>query len=396
MPIAPGQFGDRYEVLDQIGAGAFSTVFRARDLAFGRRIVALKMLTIPASSEQSRRRFDRECRAAGRVSMHPNIVAVYDRGFATDGAPYIVLEHCGGGSLADRGAGSGPWRVDDVLGIGVQIAAALQFAHAQGVWHRDVKPENILVKRHGAPALTDFGIAQLTTEITYSSGTFQSFAAVHAAPELLWGSPSPQCDVYSLASTLYQLLAGHAAFVSGDDEPVSKMLERIVESPIPPLGRLDVDDALLAVVMTGMAKDPAQRYANAAALGAALTDVEAARGAEPVRELPAEPRSHSAGSPPAPPTVTTTPRSAARPDSSSDTFVPEPPPRPEPQPLRAPSPQRTQPAKARFGWLAVAIAILIGVVVGLVVALGIRAASGAPALGHTAAPALSHDGPRRR
>jgi serine/threonine-protein kinase PknK len=395
MPIAPGQFGDRYEVLDQIGAGAFSTVFRARDLAFGRRIVVLKVLTIPAASEQSRRRFDRECRAAGRVSMHPNIVAVYDRGFATDGAPYIVLEHCGGGSLAERAVGSGPWRVDDVLGVGVQIAAALQFAHAQGVWHRDVKPENILVKRHGAPALTDFGIAQLTSEITYSSGTFQSFAAVHAAPELLWGSPSPQCDVYSLASTLYQLLAGHAAFVSGDDEPVSKMLERIVESPIPPLVRPDVDDALVAVVMAGMAKDPAQRYASAAALGAALSEVETARGAEPVRELSNDPPNRAAPAP-VPPNVIATPQAAGPMPPSSETLVPEPLRRPAPQPVRVTSPSRTPQANARLGWPAVVIAILIGVVVGLVVALGIRAANGEPARGHVTPPAMSHDRRRQR
>ena len=133
-----GVLVEGYEDLHQIGRGGFATVYRARQRAFDR-VVALKVLDLPDPDQTARDRFDRECRAIGALSWHPNIVVVHDSGVTADGRLYLAMEYLEAGSLADRvrAAGALPWA--DVVRAGIEVSGALDTAHAAGTLHRDLK-----------------------------------------------------------------------------------------------------------------------------------------------------------------------------------------------------------------------------------------------------------------
>jgi serine/threonine protein kinase len=126
-----------YEIIETLGQGGFGTVYRARQLSVGRE-VAVKIDSRVLGSDRDRRRFMREVTAAGRLSGHPHVVAVYDAGVLDDGRPYMVLELCPNGSLGDRLGAKGPFPAAEVREIGVHIADALAAAHSAGILHRDV------------------------------------------------------------------------------------------------------------------------------------------------------------------------------------------------------------------------------------------------------------------
>src|SRR5205807_408771 len=142
---------------------------------------------------------------------------------------------------------------------GVKIAGALAATHEAGVLHRDVKPQNILVSKYGEPALADFGIARLTgsSEATHTT----AFTPHHAAPEVVNGEqPGVTADVYSLASSMYQLLAGGPAFKAGSASGIGALMMRILNDPPPPISRPDVPPQVYDVIAKAMAKTPAQRF----------------------------------------------------------------------------------------------------------------------------------------
>ncbi len=264
----------------KVGQGGFGVVYRARQEAFGR-TVAVKVLSVPALDEESLRRFERECRAMGSVSGHPHIVAVYGSGHTRSGQPYLVMEHLLGGSLAQLIADDGalPW--EEVADAGVKLAGALASAHAAGVLHRDVKPDNVLVSAYAEPQLSDFGVARIQGGTETRTGVITGSLA-HAAPEVLSGRPATEAsDVYSLASTLYTLLAGTAPFVRADDETFHPLLTRIMSEDPPDLRPLGVPDELCDVLDEALVKDPDARIPSARALGEALQEVQAAHGRQP-------------------------------------------------------------------------------------------------------------------
>ena len=159
---------DRYELVEQVGAGGMATVWKARDVVLGR-MVAIKRLSPHLRSDRSAiTAFAKEARAAARLS-HSGIVTVYDTGSDDDG-PYIVLELIEGKSLADRLSESGALPPAEVAAIVQQAAEALDHAHANGVIHRDVKPSNLILDDEGHVQLTDFGIARVADEATTSDG----------------------------------------------------------------------------------------------------------------------------------------------------------------------------------------------------------------------------------
>ncbi len=257
----------------QVGRGGFGVVYRARQEALGR-TVAVKILSVAVLDEDSRRRFDHECRALGTLSGHPNIVALYTSGVSAAGHPYLVMDYLPGGSLADRIKREKPLSWTEVAGMGVKLAGALAAAHAAGVLHRDLKPENVLISAYGEPQLVDFGVARMQGDAATRTGLVTGTLA-HAAPEVLAGkSASEASDVYSLASTLYALVAGHAAFARPGDETIHPLLTRILSEEPPDLRSRGVPGPFWEALNAALAKDPAARTLTASAFGRALGDAQ--------------------------------------------------------------------------------------------------------------------------
>jgi serine/threonine protein kinase len=262
---------DGYSGLVQIGAGGFSNVYRARQDRFGR-IVAVKVLHAELADEDSQRRFERECRVAGAVSRHPNVVTVLDAGETADGRPFIVMEFMAGGPLSARLATSGPFPVAELLDVGVKIAGALGAVHDAGMLHRDLKPQNILVSDFGEPALADFGISAVVHGPDATAGT-ASLTPLHTPPEVLEGHPtSVASDVYSLGSALFTLLSGRAPFQGQDGDGLAVVIRRVLTDPPPSIGRADVDAPTEAILAKALAKEPGDRHGSALALAQALQE----------------------------------------------------------------------------------------------------------------------------
>ncbi|GII82501.1 hypothetical protein Ssi03_04910 [Sphaerisporangium siamense] len=267
-PEVPG-----YEVLGILGQGGFGVVYRARQLAV-RREVALKIDNRVLASERDRRRFIREVSSAGALSGHPHVADVYDAGVLGDGRPYMVLELCPGGSLADRLRARGPLSPAEVRDIGVRIADALAAAHAAGVLHRDVKPANILVNGYGMVALSDFGLAATGHADGDMSVTRESLTPAFGPPEAFeLAEPSPAGDVYSLSATLYALLNGRPPRFPESGVVNVAMIMAMHRRPIPEIP--GVPPELTAVLRAGMASDVRERVPSAAALRDALAAVPA-------------------------------------------------------------------------------------------------------------------------
>ena len=267
--------------LVEIGRGGFGTVYRARQAAFDR-TVAVKVLEQTADL-RTLQRFDRERAALGRLSGHPHIVSVYDGGII-DGQAYLVMEFMSRGSLGDRLQQRGPLGVPDVLRFGVQTASALASAHAFGVVHRDVKPENVLLDGFDNAQLADFGIARLGDR-TATVTSAVTATIEHAAPELLDGQPpTPASDVYALGSTLHALLTGLAPFRRTGEDSMIAMIGRIAREEPPDLAVWGVPSSVAAPIRQMLAKDPAARPADAVAVGRALQHAQGQLGL-PVTDL---------------------------------------------------------------------------------------------------------------
>ncbi len=273
-----------YRILERAGEGGFSVVYRAKQERLDR-IVALKVLSVESVDGATMRRFERECQITGRLTGHPNVVTVLDTGMTGSGKPFIAMDYFERGSLRDRLSREGPLPLQDVLRTGVKIAGALAATHEAGVLHRDVKPQNILVSRYGEPALADFGVARLvgSSEATHTN----AFTPHHAAPEVVNGEqPGVTSDVYSLASSMYQLIAGEPAFKAGAGTAggLNALMSRILNDPPPPFQRPDVPRRVYDVIATAMVKSPAQRYPTAVAFATALQRLQAELGL-PMTEL---------------------------------------------------------------------------------------------------------------
>ncbi|GGK90001.1 hypothetical protein Sme01_50430 [Sphaerisporangium melleum] len=267
-PQVPG-----YEVLGILGQGGFGVVYRARQLAV-RREVALKVDNRVLVSERDQRRFMREVSSAGALSGHPHVADVYDAGVLADGRPYMVLELCPGGSLADRLRAEGPLAPAEVRDIGVRIGDALAAAHMAGVLHRDVKPANILINGYGMVALTDFGLAAAAHADGDMSATRESLTPAFGPPEAFeLAAPAPAGDVYSLAATLYALLNGRPPRFPENGVVNIAMIMALHRLPIPEIA--GVPRELTAVLRAGMATDPRARIPSAADLRDALAAIPA-------------------------------------------------------------------------------------------------------------------------
>jgi serine/threonine protein kinase len=259
-PDIPG-----HTVTGVLGSGGFATVYRTWQVAVGRE-TAVKVDSRVPHTERDQRRFFREVNAAGQLSGHPHVIDVYDAGTLRDGRPYLVMELCLDGSLNDAVRRDGPMSAEYVCRIGAGLADALAAAHAAGILHRDIKPANILINRYGVVGLSDFGLASIVAASGEQSVTRDALTPAYAPPESFQAAePTAAADIYSLAATLYALLAGRPPRFPADGRSPGVMgILALHGQPVDDIP--GVPPAMLAILRQCLAADPAQRLPSAAAL----------------------------------------------------------------------------------------------------------------------------------
>ncbi len=274
-PTEKMQQAGRYQILERIGRGGMATVFKAHDPTIGRD-VAIKFLHASlCEGEDYRARFLQEARAAGGLS-HPNIVIVHDVG-EIEGRPYMAMELLSGISLAEELETAKTIPVRDTVVMGIQLARALDYAHAKGIVHRDIKPANIM-RLAGSKTIkvTDFGIAHMDSASADSLrtragdvlGTPQYMSPEQTRGEKLDG----RSDLFSAGIVLYQMVVGHRPFRGDSLVAVATKIANEAATPIDK-ARTDVPNSLRRVIDRCLAKNPAQRFQTGGELADALVKV---------------------------------------------------------------------------------------------------------------------------
>ncbi len=254
-----GKTISHYTILEQIGQGGMSSVFSAVDLR-DQRVVAVKVLS-PYIAHEARfkARFDREIKLLVRL-QHPNIMPILDYGEA-EGLAFIIMPYIGTGTLGDRLL-KGP--LDPSVGSRIvqQLASALAAAHAAGVVHRDVKPSNVMVDPMGNALLSDFSFAHQTDASQNLTGSALIGTPAYMSPEQCRGEPiDARSDQYALTVVLYQIATGRLPFEA--DTPMATALKHVNEPlPRPRLVNPSIPEEVELVLVRGLAKDPALRYAS--------------------------------------------------------------------------------------------------------------------------------------
>jgi serine/threonine protein kinase len=275
VPIVTGTKLGQYEVQDFIGQGAMGLVYRAYHAQL-ERTGAVKILQAISPDPDSTARFRHEAQAIAQM-RHPNILNVYDFG-EYQGTPYMIVEYVSGGSLGNR-LSQGKPEPADTLKFLHGIAAGLDYAHAHGIIHRDVKPANVLLEMDDTPVIADFGLAKLMQGSSLKSMTgVTTGTPAYMAPEQVTGSNiGPPADRYSLATMAYEMLTGVIPF---DGEGLMEILYAQVHREPPPPSRRNskLNSSVDAVILRGLAKDPAARWPSCTAfvnaLAAAVTNME--------------------------------------------------------------------------------------------------------------------------
>lgn len=279
-----------FRVVRTLGTGGFSVVYEAIQEVVDAP-VALKVLTaFDVEDQRARDRFVRECKTMGQLRGTPGIAWINQATFTGDGRPVIVMEFYPNGTIADRIRREGPLPIDESIRIALRVAVALDAAHARGIYHRDLKPENLLIGSDGEVALADFGIA-VVDGIEANTQTLAAMSPPHSPPERIDPALGPEdpirSDVYSLASTLYTMLAGHTPFDDRGRFRGFQLMRRIVNDPLPPLDRADAPPGIMAILEKGMAKHSPDRHASA---GGFASDLRRLIGVpEPTPRAPEEP-----------------------------------------------------------------------------------------------------------
>jgi len=376
-----GLISDRYELGDRLGSGGMSTVYGAVDRVL-ERTVAVKILAEHLSDDDKFvARFRREALAVARL-IHPNIVQVYDTG-VDRGRHYIVMEYVEGRSVAQLLQRQGRLGSEIAVSVGIQACAGLEYAHRQGIIHRDVKPGNLMViggpagrPRRGGSAhepetdemtvkLTDFGIARLAEQTRLTQvGSVVGTAAYLAPEQARGGETTPAADVYALGVVIYQMLTARLPWEGSTLAELA--IRRESESPLPPTSYDgSVPDTLSTAVLRALEGDAGQRYASAKELSAALR--AGISGREPAEASEAPTRAIAAAG-----AATEATRAMADSPEIATPVAPQrayaPPParaRPAPAATRAPAKRSAGSRFTRFVGVLLLIAVLAAVIAGV-------------------------------
>jgi WD40 repeat protein len=276
VPQPPG-----YEILSELGRGGMGVVYKARQRSLGR-TVALKMVLVGGhAGPEELARFRTEAEAIARL-QHPNIVQIYEVN-EHEGLPFLSLEFCPGGSLEKELAGT-PLPPREAVALAERLARAVAAAHAKGVVHRDLKPANVLLAENGVPKITDFGLAKRLDAAGQTATGVAMGTPSYMAPEQAEGKKTvgPAADVYALGAMLYEFLTGRPPFRAATN--FDTLLQVVGDEPVP-VRQLQpkVPRDLETVCHKCLQKEPARRYAGAAALA---EDLHRFRAGEPIRARP--------------------------------------------------------------------------------------------------------------
>lgn len=284
----------RYEIIEELGRGAMGAVYKARDPQIGR-IVGIKIILTanltPEELREYKQRFNREAQAAGQMA-HPGIVTIHDIGEDETGQPYLVMEFVEGtpldklvappesGLSEEAGAGSEKsgaiLQLNDALGIAIQVAEALDYAHRRGVIHRDIKPANILITPEGKAKILDFGIAQLGGTQLTRAGQLVGTPAFMSPEQFTGGAVDARSDIFSLGTVLYWMLTGQNPFAGDSLTAVAFKVAQHTPAPARALNAslpADMD----VILSRCLAKNSKDRYPTGQALAADLQAVKSGR-----------------------------------------------------------------------------------------------------------------------
>ncbi|MFN8596100.1 MAG: protein kinase [Anaerolineae bacterium] len=267
----------RYRIIEHLGRGGMAEVYKAHQPSLDRYVAIKLMHTFLADEKEFLARFEREAKVVATL-RHPNIVQVYDFD-VENGVYYMVMEFINGETLKARLQAleaRGEWvSRDDAVRITLAVGSALKYAHERNMVHRDVKPANVMITTDGQVILTDFGIAKIVSASNLTASGAMVGTPSYMAPEQGMGQPGDErSDIYSLGVMLYQLVVGRLPFDA--DTPLAVVLKHINEPlPLPQVLKPDLPDALNAVILKALAKDPNERYQKVAEM---LTDLRRAVG----------------------------------------------------------------------------------------------------------------------
>jgi predicted Ser/Thr protein kinase len=343
----PSEIAGRYQVVKKLGAGAFGTVYKAKDKLLGR-MVAIKTIRLEglaaagASLEELLERFTREAQVSAQLK-HPNIVTIYDIGNA-DGLTYLAMEFIDGVGLEKLIASEGRLTVERAASIGAQVADALDFAHKNSVVHRDIKPANIMIEAGDRVKVTDFGIAKVTNsgEHLTMTGSLLGTPSYMSPEQARGGELDGRSDLFAVGCVIYEMLAGKKAF-RGDS--ITGLIFKIITEDPPPLRDIDADlpDEILRIIAKAMSKAPETRYQSGRELVEDLHALVRPGSAPTLRQTELGTEVGGVAPPPAAPTVVSSPTVGA---AAPTKLVPPPapPPRTVAKPPAASAPRPVAPA----------------------------------------------------